>query len=163
MIEWYGDNYYKDGLPTKSSKLYLEVKAFVEELGLEDIFQLKPAVKDLRTVYQTADAMILPSFFEGCSNAICESLSCGLPVLTSDVCDNGIFVQNGESGLLFDPLDPSSIADAIVRFCETSAVERAAMGVAGRAYAVEQFSQARFLDEYLSLIRKVSETHRARR
>ena len=155
VVEWYGDNYFKAGKPTSASRSFLEVEKHIRTHGLQDVFNLKPPVKDLRPIYHGADALLLPSFFEGCSNAICEAFACGLPVVTSNVCDNSLIVNDGVNGMLFDPTDPSSIADAIIQFCELDREVHRKMGQSGREHAETQFSQDRFLDEYLSLIRRV--------
>ncbi len=59
----------------------------------------------------------MPSYFEGLPNAACEAISCGLPLIISDVCDNKILVDK-LNGYLFDPYNPKDIAKKIISFCK---------------------------------------------
>ena len=52
--------------------------------------------------YRKADIFILPSIYEGFPNVLCEALSCGIPSIASDVCDNGRIIKDGENGFLWE-------------------------------------------------------------
>ncbi|MBX9812914.1 MAG: glycosyltransferase family 4 protein [Burkholderiales bacterium] len=64
--------------------------------------------------YNLGDVFVLPSKFEGFGIVFIESLACGVPVVASDGygCREGLL--GGELGLLVQPDDVDSIADAIV-------------------------------------------------
>lgn len=59
-----------------------------------------------------ADAFILPSINEGCSNAIIEAMACGLPILSSDL-DFNHDILNKSNSILFNPLRTDEIARAV--------------------------------------------------
>ena len=111
-----------------------------------------PPVADILPVYRSADALCLPSLYEGFPNAVCEAVSCGLPVLCSNVCDNPRLVEDGVNGFLFDPMDADSIASALVRFCGLSAEEREDMGAASRRKAESLLSPETFLAAWQDMI-----------
>ncbi|MBK8973447.1 MAG: glycosyltransferase [Hahellaceae bacterium] len=69
--------------------------------------------KNIYDLLRDHHVLIHSSIYEGLPNVICEAMSVGRPIIASDVCDNGILVSEGERGLLFDPLDPGSIASAL--------------------------------------------------
>ena len=155
VVDWYGDKFYRNGQPTELSANYLSVKNRIKELNIEAVFRLKSPVADITPIYQAADAILLPTFFEGCSNVICEALACGKPVLTSDVCDNNRLVKHGVNGFLFDPHDAESIAAAMMQFASLSQTEKSVMGRESRLLAEKELSTDRFLSQYLSLIESV--------
>ncbi|MCC5879171.1 MAG: glycosyltransferase [Idiomarina sp.] len=67
---------------------------------------------DLPLWLNASDVFVLPTLAEGSCNAIEEALACGVPVVTSDIADVRWQVDSGK-GLLVDPLDTRSIANAI--------------------------------------------------
>ena len=96
VIKWYG---YSE----RFGDYYNQCIAKIASYGLEEYIQLLPKTQNISECYQEADYFCLPSFFEGTPNVICEAISCGLPVLCSDICDNAIYVHEDENGFLFDP------------------------------------------------------------
>lgn len=107
---------------------------------------------DVARHYRSCDAVILPSLFEGMPNAVCEAMMLGTPVLASRVCDNPLLLGDEERGILFDPLDPGSIADAIVRFREMSPSRKADMAARARRFAEERLSLSQMIDSYVELL-----------
>ena len=49
---------------------------------------------------------------------VAEAMALGLPVITSNNTGMRFLVRDGETGLLVDPEDPQSIADAVSRLAE---------------------------------------------
>jgi len=66
---------------------------------------------DLAALYRTAAVYVLPSLYEGFGLPILEAQACGCPVVAANVASIPE-VLNG-SGILFDPRDPASIAQAV--------------------------------------------------
>jgi teichuronic acid biosynthesis glycosyltransferase TuaC len=58
------------------------------------------------------DLVTLPSYMEGCPNAVLEALACGRPVVATNV--GGIpEIMSEECGRLVSPRDPTELADAL--------------------------------------------------
>lgn len=78
-----------------------DLESLIEELHLESAVYLPGNVLDIHE--QIADAMIfvLPSRFEGLSNALLEAMILGLPCVVSNI--NGIeeVIEDGRNGLIF--------------------------------------------------------------
>ena len=62
------------------------------------------SLKEMAAIYQQADIMIYPSFFEGFGIPILESLFCGVPVITSQ---GGCFAEPG--GKFTSYINPNDI------------------------------------------------------
>lgn len=60
-----------------------------------------------------ADALILPSTYEGFGIPLVEAMQCGVPVLAADA--TALPEVTGDAGILFDPLSIDSIRDAMIR------------------------------------------------
>ena len=146
-ITWFGQPFYKE-YGEQCHKL-------IEDKNMSQYFHLLPATKQIVDEYKKSDVVILPSHFEGCPNVVCEAISCGLPVLCSDVCDNSTLVHNGVNGFLFDKNDESSMAETIVKFCNLNSDERRSMGMASRKLAESILSKDRFVNQYINLINEL--------
>lgn len=66
--------------------------------------------EDLRDVFLSASALILPALAEGFALVILEALSCGTPVLTSRNSGADGFLEDGKEARLFDAQDNDALA-----------------------------------------------------
>lgn len=84
-----------------------------EKLGISDRVKFLGPVDDVRTVYGSADALILPTLYDPFPNVCVEALACGLPLLTSTGCGAAEWIENGRNGWVRDALDAEGFAGAI--------------------------------------------------
>lgn len=144
-IRWYGI--------VEACMDYLRAcRNLISQYGLDDCFQLLPKTKQIQEKYNECDFFCLPSFYEGTPNAICEAMSCGCPVLCSDVCDNSIYVQHGKNGFLFNPRDPKNMADMIENALTLSVDDYEDFCIASRKNAEEKLSVSTFIEKYMKII-----------
>lgn len=61
-----------------------------------------------------ADCFVLPTLAEGCCNAVVEAMSCGLPVISSNLPFNWD-VLDEDNSIMIDPSNVDAIADALVK------------------------------------------------
>jgi glycosyltransferase involved in cell wall biosynthesis len=158
-FDWYGSTSAADG----HAGILRALRDALRQRGLEDVFRLHDAVRDVAPLYREASLVCLPSFYEGCSNVFCEASASGVPLVVSDVCDNRRFVLDGMTGFLADPHSPETFADAILRFHRLPASARREMGRRARAHAEALFDPDRFADDYETLIRCVARPGRRNR
>jgi glycosyltransferase involved in cell wall biosynthesis len=114
--------------------LYQEIFDAVESLDLETTvhFLENLAFDELIAVYNGAIALVLPSFYEGFGFPALEAMQCGIPAIVANRASLPEVV--GDAGLLVDPEDPDTIADACERILTDSTL-RAALRQAGLARA----------------------------
>lgn len=55
---------------------------------------------DIPRLLSLSYVFVLPTFFEGMSNAIMEAMACGLPVITTDIIENRELITHEKTGLL---------------------------------------------------------------
>ena len=147
-VKWFGNvNFGEDTYA-------LECKELIERYGIGDIFHLLPATTSISTEYQSCDVFCLPSIFEGYPNVVCEAMSCGKPILCSNVCDNSTIVEDGVNGYLFDPYNIMDIVQAFRKVYSLSTNQREEMGTKSREMAVVKFSKKTFVNKYIKLIEK---------
>lgn len=94
---------------------------------------------DTTGLMQAADFLVLPSHFEGLSNALLESMAAGCPVIASAVGGNLELVDDGRTGLLFRPDDADALAAAISRMADP--LLRSQLGQAAAQHVSRHHSQ----------------------
>jgi glycosyltransferase involved in cell wall biosynthesis len=133
--------------------LYEGVFARVEELRLADNVRFLHQVPDadLPGLYNAASLLTTPSFYEGFGLPALEAMACGTPVVVAD--RSSLPEVVGEAGLLVNPDDVDSIAQALARAL-TEEPLRAHMRTLGLAQA-SRFSWKHAAEETLAVYRKV--------
>ncbi len=71
--------------------------------------------RDLARLYKTAAVTVVPSFYESFGLVAAEAMSCGCPVIASDVGGLGEIVVHGQTGLTFPPGDHGRLRESLVR------------------------------------------------
>ncbi len=100
------------------------VEAIVEENSLSCVKLLGWQSKEqIKALYRESDVFVLPSHAEGFPNALLEALSCGLPVIATNVGSIADSVITGTNGYLIEPGD----IDALTQAIETITASREAM------------------------------------
>jgi len=110
---------------------------------------------DVRPWYQAADVFVLPSLWEGSSNALLEAMSCGKAVIATRVGGNEDVVRDERTGFLVEPRDAAGLRDAMMRMVADSGL-RVRMGAAGRREMHRRFSIDRTLETYASRYQRLA-------
>ena len=95
-------------------------------------FTLLPAPEQLRTLYASCDAWLFGSREEGFGLPILEAMACRTPVIATPAGAAPELLKSG-GGLLVRPEDPEDMSRAILKLCDATDAEWAAMSA--QAYA----------------------------
>lgn len=144
-FDWYGDK-------KCYATYYAEIEKEYQQLDLVDYLTLHNPNQKIEEEYRKADIFCLPSLFEGYPNVVAEAMSCGLPILCSNVYENPYIVEEGVNGFLFDPQKPEAIADAINKMANLTHDERMEMGKRNRQLCLKRNTEDAFLKSYVELI-----------
>ncbi|MGI8729314.1 MAG: glycosyltransferase family 4 protein [Solirubrobacteraceae bacterium] len=101
------------------------------------------AQAELRDVYRSADAFVMPTHAEGFGFTNVEAMSFGLPVITSTAGPAAEIVADGETGMLVAPGNAPALHEAMARMVGDPVAARR-MGEAGRTAFLEKFTLDRF-------------------
>jgi len=148
-IDWYGNK--------ENNPYYESMNNKVVEYSLENVINLHNHTKDVARLLPTFDVMCLPSIGEGFSNSISEYISCGKPVLCSDVADNSVMVHHGVNGFLFDPFNIESIVSSFEEFFNLSREDVDNMCFNSRRIAEDLFDINKYVESYIALFNKKNE------
>jgi len=92
-----------------------EVQQLAVDLGVAADLCFLGERSDVDRLMQAADFLVLPSHFEGLSNALLEAMAARCPVVASAVGGSVELIDDGQTGLLFPADDPDALAAAILR------------------------------------------------
>jgi glycosyltransferase involved in cell wall biosynthesis len=152
QVDWYGGE-AEAGWLARDEKMR-------RDLDLGDVLHLHPPAKNMETIFRRADALILPSFWEGLPNAVCEALAAGCPVLIGDIGDAREILAGGKTGFLFDPASEESMARAIKKYMDLAPGSKTEMRREARVFAESHFDPDRMAAGYLALIEEAREKRR---
>lgn len=118
--------------------------------ALMDAVVLSAQRDDMPRLMAALDVGCLASAFgEGFPNVLGETMSCGIPCVTTDVGDAARIV--GETGIVVPPQQPGLLADALVALWQDGAAAREARGEAARMRIVQHYSLEKTVSRYAEL------------
>ena len=147
-FDWYGDK-------THNPAYYAEIEKEYRLLDIADCLTLHDPNQKIEEEYRKSSIFCLPSLYEGYPNVVAEAMSCGLPIVCSNVYENPYIVEEGVNGFLFDPEDPADIARAIRQMTSLSIEEREQMGERNRQLCLVRNTEEAFLNAYEQLIKNL--------
>ena len=113
---------------------------------------------ELPAHFNGADLFVLPSLTEGHPKVLIEAMACGLPCAVSARGGNLTLVEDGITGLLFDPEDTAAMARALERLLTDTTLARR-VGASARALVADRYDVHALLDAEVRFV----EDHGARR
>jgi L-malate glycosyltransferase len=119
--------------------LRLGLEREAASLGLNGHLRFLGAVPDAATLLPSLDVFVLPSIWEGMSNALLEAMAAGTPVVATRVGGNPELITHEKTGLLVPPGDVDALAAAILRLVREPALARS-MAEAARQRVASEFT-----------------------
>lgn len=92
--------------------------AQIEGLSLADSVFLRGNLPDVHQQIADAAMFVLPSDYEGLSNALLEAMMMGLPCISTDCAGSDEYIENEKNGLLIHTGDQAALVAAIRRLLE---------------------------------------------
>lgn len=126
--------------------LQTDLERLVRELGLTRSVTFLGWQPDMIAVMSRWGLYVQPSIEEGFGIAALEAMAAGLPVIATSVGGTPELVQDGETGWLVAPRDPTGLARKIGMLLHDEQLRRR-MGQAGRIRARDCFSEHRMAAE----------------
>lgn len=112
----------------------------------------QPQAEYLRLLASCGVALVPSTCFDSLPTVVLDAMAVGRPAIASIFGGSSELIVNGETGYVVDPFDVPAVAGRLAELL-TDAPRAAALGAAGRARLVQEFSTARMIQEYERLAR----------
>jgi glycosyltransferase involved in cell wall biosynthesis len=126
------------------------VESLARELGIADQVHCLGVVRDVPQRLLCARIAVLATHHEGMPLAIIEGMAAGCAVVGSRVPGVREIITPGIDGLLVEPRDPRSLADALAALLRDEALA-SRLGATARRHAIERYGLARMAAGYDTL------------
>jgi len=124
-----------------------ELRSLATALGIADKVCFAGLREDVRTILPAIDILVQPSLQETFSLAILEAMAAEKTVVATKVGGIPELVEDGRTGLLVPPENPSAIAKAVISLL-SSPYKRRMFGVAGGKRFREFFTAEKMVRRY---------------
>jgi glycosyltransferase involved in cell wall biosynthesis len=98
--------------------------------------------------FQNATVQVLPSHYEGLPTVLLEAMSCGVPVVATDVGGNSDVISSGVNGFLVPPKCPEEMAKIVMRLIDDASL-RENIGRAARKTIEKYYTWDKIADNIL--------------
>ena len=133
----------------------------VSESSVTSLGQLKPS--EVQLEMRKSAALLLPSlWYEGFPMVLVEAYACGLPVIASRIGALAELVEDGVTGLLFEPGDPADLADKM-QWALRNPSEMERMGKSARRRFEERYTPQQNYQHLMLIYEKAIRTNRQKR
>jgi glycosyltransferase involved in cell wall biosynthesis len=133
-----------------SERVKLDAQASALGLGAE-LVRFLGVRDDVPNLMAAADALVVPSRWEGLPMVLLEAASAGLPVVATDVGGNAEVIVDQETGLLVPPDDPEALGVALVRMANLAPDVKDEMATRGHRLVQERYALGTVVDTWLDL------------
>lgn len=139
------DPNHKRGIPVEIVDGWIG-EGLIEYLGTTD---------DVKSVVESSDCVVLPSYREGLPRTLLEAASLGKPIITTDTAGCKHVVDDQETGFLCKVRSADDLAEKMLSMLELSSERRRSMGEKGRKKVKEQFDETIVINKYKDAIQRL--------
>jgi len=126
------------------------LESLSKNLGIEKEVLFIGHINNAEEYLKAVDVFVLPSRQEGMPTILLDAMACGLPVIASRIGGVVDVVEDGKSGILFEPGDEAGLSFAMIKLVKDEKL-RQRLGSEARRRIVEGFSIDRIAEEYIKL------------
>ncbi len=134
-----------------------QVMEWIREFKIEHAVELLPLIPhiEMGEIFRGAQIVVSPSIHDGTPNSLLEAMACGCFPVAGDLESIREWITHEQNGLLVNPNDSHSIADAILTGLEREDLRRDAAGLNTKiisARADYKTNMGRVLEFYKSIL-----------
>ena len=142
-----------------SAELYLagegndlsKINDYIKNNDLSNSVFLLGFQKDIPSLINKADVIVLPSYNEGLPISILEALSCERPVISTNIAGIPEVLSNRNCGIIINPGDIEALFNSMCKFINNKELIYE-MGQNGRKTVLEHFSKEIWIKKWINVL-----------
>jgi glycosyltransferase involved in cell wall biosynthesis len=128
-------------------------RALIAELNLEETFEFGGFHDNPPDIFNEGDISILTSISEGFPYTVLESMSCGRPVVATDV--GGVREALEGFGVVVQPKNPQAVAEGVIKLLQDDEL-RQSLGRKAREEVLAKYRTSATIDAYRKAYKKMN-------
>jgi glycosyltransferase involved in cell wall biosynthesis len=132
----------------------LEAQLREQAAPYADVIEFLGQRTDIPQLLSASDVLVLPSWSEALPTVLIEAGAASLPVVATQVGGIPEIVEEGKTGYIVPPGDPSALATRLIDLLQNPALARQ-MGQAAHTRVVQQFSLQRQALQTITLYKSI--------
>jgi glycosyltransferase involved in cell wall biosynthesis len=132
-----------------------KIRALAKDLNIQNEIEILIKPPNIPEILKKCNIYLSTSLYEGLSNSIMEAMVSGLPIIATNVGDNGYLIKDSYNGFLVPCGEINMIAEKLEYLINSENV-RNALGNNGHQIIQNEFSEEKFMEYYLKLFSKMS-------
>jgi glycosyltransferase involved in cell wall biosynthesis len=106
------------GVPDSQASYFQEIKTLIEKFGIEKNVIFAGASDNVPEALKAADIYVCSSRAESSPMAVWEAMAMGVPIVSTDVGDVSLYIDNGKNGIIVPVDDSEGLAKGIIKLAE---------------------------------------------
>lgn len=135
--------------------LQSQLEHMAKALGIAESVEFAGFQSDIPAQFRRGGLAVLPSRVEGMPVALLEAMACGLPCVATCVSGSEDIIQHGVNGLLVEPEDYESMAEALLALLRDPLLAKK-YGDAARRRIEQHYSLEHITDMYVELYQRIA-------
>ncbi|MFZ1626794.1 MAG: glycosyltransferase [Candidatus Moraniibacteriota bacterium] len=100
------------------------IETMIASFRSKDAIRLLGQRNDVPALLKLSELFVIPTLFEGQSNAILEAMAAGVPVITTNIPENQSIIKDSVTGILVPKKDSIAIAKAMQRLLSNTTLRK---------------------------------------
>ncbi|SFG75068.1 Glycosyltransferase involved in cell wall bisynthesis [Lachnospiraceae bacterium C7] len=124
-------------------------KKFIEKGEKKGVFKYVGSDFSNKEILKDYHGIIFTCSEYGSANLAMEAVAMGRPIIVSEYCQLGEFVEDKKSGYIYKPIYKKSFQKKLIAFLQKSYEEKKMMGIQGRKFAEEMLDRNLINNAYM--------------
>ncbi len=130
------------------------IEKMCSDLGVRSLVTFLGEQEYVADILPAADCFLLPSEHESFGLSALEAMSCGVPVIASNIGGLHEVIDDGTTGHLCGPNETGCMTEILLELL-TDEAERKNMGIRSRERAKREFGKDKIIEQYISIYNKI--------